>query len=367
MKNKLFVFGTVIIVIIVCGISYYFYNMLHTNIPTYSDNIEQNELLNKEENVTENQENEQSEIKKKNIKIYSGNDRPIAIMTDNNVNAQPQSNINLAYIVYEIIVEGNETRLMPVFKGVPDDTILGPVRSVRHYFLDYMKENDAICGHLGQSPQAEMDIKILKMDDINGQIYDTMKARTETSLFWRSKERNAPHNAYTSIGSLRKIMEQEGYSKTSNKKSVLNYVEEEINLNGENDIIANSVTIPYASKHKVKYVYNDETKRYTRYSKGKLQKDKETGEDITVKNIIITFVYNYTIDDGEDKGRQSLNNVGVANGYYVTNGKAMRILCKKDSRTEQTVYTDDFGNEIDVNDGNTFINICPIDAEVTFE
>ena len=39
-------------------------------------------------------------------------------------------------------------------------------------------------------------------------------------------------------------------------------------------------------------------------------------------------------------------------------------MCKKDSRTGKTKYTDDFGNEIDVNDGNTFINICPVNADV---
>ena len=34
---------------------------------------------------------------------------------------------------------------------------------------------------------------------------------------------------------------------------------------------------------------------------------------------------------------------------------------------EQTVYKDLEGNEIDVNDGNTFINICPTTAEVVIE
>ena len=301
------------------------------------------------------------------IEIYSGNDRPIAIMIDNNVNAQPQANLNLAYIVYEIIVEGNETRLMPVFKGVPDDTILGPVRSVRHYFLDYMNENDAVCAHLGQSPQAESDIKTYKMDDINGQIYDTGKSRTSTSLFWRESSKSAPHNAYTSIGSLKQIMEERGFEMTSSAESVLNYVAKEVVLESEEDISANTVTIPYASSHKVKYVYDEETSRYTRYSKGKIQKDEATGEEITTKNIIITYVYNYTLDDGESKGRQTLNNVGEATGYYITNGKAQKILCKKDSRTGATVYMNYFGEEIEVNDGNTFINICPIDAEVVFE
>lgn len=310
-------------------------------------------------------QNEEVQEKKADIKIYSGDDRPIALMVDNNVNAQPQSGINSAYIVYEIIVEGNETRLMPVFKGVSDDLMVGPVRSVRHYYLDYMKENDAICSHLGQSPQAECDIKILGMDDINGQNYDTGRARTSTALFWRENHKKAPHNAYTSIGSLKQISKEKGFELTSTANSVLNYVEEDVNL--ESNIDANTVVIPYASNHKVKYVYDSETGRYTRYSKGRLQKDEATGENVTTKNIIVTLVYNYTLDDGEGKGRQTLNNVGSATGYYITNGKATEILCKKDSRTEQTVYTYYDGTEIKVNDGNTFINIVPIDAEVSFE
>lgn len=351
MKKVVIVLIVVLILALGIGTGYYFYNKSNEDVPAVNDDIE---LSNEEES-------------KPDIKIFSGNDRPIAIMTDNNVNAQPQSNLNLAYIVYEIIVEGNETRLMPVFKGVPDDTILGPVRSVRHYFLDYMNENDAVCAHLGQSPQAESDIKTFKMDDINGQVYDSGRSRTSTALFWRESHKKAPHNAYTSIGSLRQIMKDQGFETTSDAESVLNYVAEEVVLDGENDIVANTVTIPYASSHKVKYVYDEETGRYTRYSKGRLQKDEATGEEITTKNIIVTFVYNYTLDDGESKGRQNLNNVGEANGYYITNGKAQRIVCKKDSRTEQTVYTDDFGNEIEINDGNTFINICPVDADVVFE
>lgn len=309
----------------------------------------------------ESDENE----KKEDIKIFSGDDRPIALMVDNNVNAQPQSGINSAFVVYEIIVEGNETRLMPVFKGVDEDLMVGPVRSVRHYYLDYMNENDAICAHLGQSPQAQSDIKTYKMDDINGQDYDTGKSRTATSLFWRESSRRAPHNAYTSIGSLKKIATDKKFKLTSKADSVLNYVSKEVNLVSDTD--ANTVTIPYSSNHKVKYEYDSATKRYTRYSKGRLQKDSSTGENITTKNIIITQVYNYTLDDGEDKGRQNLNNVGQANGYYITNGKASPILCQKDTRTGKTTYKNHDGSEIEVNDGNTFINIVPIDSEITFE
>lgn len=304
---------------------------------------------------------------KKDIKIFNGSSRPIAFMIDNNVNAQPQSSLNKTYLVYEIIVEGGETRLMALFKGVDvsqEDVTVGPIRSARHYFIDYALENDAIYAHLGQSPQAEAYIKNFNVADINGQIYDTGKARTSSSLYWREKSKKAPHNAYTSIKSIQEICQKQKYKTTSNKESVLNYVPEEVNLDGQ---IANTVTIPYGTNHTVKYVYDAEAGRYTRYSKGKKQTDEASGEDVTTKNIIVTFIKNTTLDDGENKGRQELNNFTNASGYYITNGKAIKIICKKQFVGGQTEYVDENGNEINVNDGNTWINICPIDAKVTFE
>lgn len=323
-----------------------------------------------EEIVQTEQEEEPVAEVKKDIKIFNGNDRPIAFMIDNNVNAQPHSALNRAYLVYEIIVEGGETRLMALFKGVDlssGDVTVGPIRSARHYFIDYALENDAIYAHLGQSPQAEAYIKNFNVADINGQIYDTGKSRTSSSLYWREKSKKAPHNAYTSIESILKICEKKDYATTSDKESVLNYVSDEVTLDQATAQVANTVTIPYGTNHTVKYVYNAETGRYTRYSKGKKQVDEETGEDVTTKNLIVSFIKNTTLDDGENKGRQDLDNFVNAPGYYITNGKAIKITCKKQFVGGQTEYVDENGNEIEVNDGNTWINICPIDSNVKFE
>ena len=73
------------------------------------------------------------------------------------------------------------------------------------------------------------------------------------------------------------------------------------------------------------------------------------------------------MNDGENKDRQTLSNVGTLNGYYITNGKSIKITCEKTSRSAQTVYKDLDGNEIKVNDGNTYVQICPINAKVTIE
>ena len=86
-----------------------------------------------------------------------------------------------------------------------------------------------------------------------------------------------------------------------------------------------------------------------------------------INDIIIEFIRNTTLNDGENKGRQDLDNFKTVDGYYITNGKAIKIKCRKTAIGVQTQYVDLDENEIDVNDGNTWINICPIDSEVVFE
>ena len=143
-------------------------------------------------------------------------------MIDNHINAMPQAGLEQADIVYEIIVEGGETRLMIVMKNKNLDQI-GPLRSARHYFLDYALENDAIYVHYGQSPQAKSDISKLSIADING-------INESTKNFWRVSSRYAPHNAVTSTERINAIIKRQKYRTTSSKGNVLNYVGEEFDL-----------------------------------------------------------------------------------------------------------------------------------------
>ncbi len=297
-----------------------------------------------------------AEIEEKKINIFKGNDRPIAVMIDNHNLAWPQAGLNKAYMVYEIIVEGGETRLMALFKGQNVDKI-GPVRSSRHYFIDYVMENDAIYAHYGWSPLAQSDISSYGINNING-------ISESTSVFWRVKDKSAPHNAVTSTEALLKSAKSKGYKTTSNKESILNYVTDEVKL--EEGQSATTVTIPHSTLQKVRYEYDEENKVYKRYARNKSQNDWDTGYAVTTKNIIITFCDNYNLNDADNVGRQGLKNIGTFNGYYITNGKAIKIKCTKEARNLQTKYVDLDGNEIDVNDGNTWVNICPTNANVNF-
>ena len=294
-------------------------------------------------------------IEEKEVQIFNGNDRPIAVMIDNHDDAWPQAGLQRAYMVYEIIVEGGETRLMALFKGADDVEKIGPVRSARHYFIDYAMENDAIYVHFGESPQASSDIKKYSIAEIDG-------ISEDGTTFWRVKDKAAPHNAVTSMKNLIQSAKNKNYRMTSSEDSVLNYVTDEVNL--EDGQGAVSVTIPHSQLQTVSYEYDEENKVYERFARKEAQVDWDTDEPITVKNIIITFCDNYTLSDTENKGRQGLKNIGTFDGYYITNGKAIKIKCIKNARDEKTIYQDLNGNEIDVNDGNTFVHICPTDADV---
>ena len=299
---------------------------------------------------------EKEEVEEK-PKTLSGDSRPIAVMIDNHIDAMPQAGLLEADIVYEIIVEGGETRLMLILQDKDLDKI-GPIRSSRHYFLDYALENDAIYVHYGWSPQAQSDISTLGVNNING-IFES------STSFWRVSDKYAPHNAVTSTENILKIADREGYRTTTDQDTVLNYVVDEVKL--EEGEIANTVTIPYSYANTVRYEYDADKKEYVRYSRDKKQVDWETEKTITTKNIIIEKAKNSTLNDGSGKGRQTLDNIKKLEGYYITNGKAIEITCEKDSREGQTVYKDLEGNEINVNDGKTFIQICPIDSKISFE
>ena len=350
MGKKVTIITVLILLIIILSAGGYLYYKMY---------MENNRKPQGEESISEAEDEEvlMVPVEEKKVQIYQGEDRPIAVMIDNHKQALPQGGLNDAFIVYEIIVEGGESRLMAVFKGAKLDQI-GPVRSARHYFLDYALENDAIYVHFGWSPQAEYDIKSLKVQNIHG-------IQESSTSFWRVKDKYAPHNVATSTEKILEIAERKGYRTTSEAESLLKYTVDEVNL--EDGMAADTVTIPYMGSNITKYVYNPETKRYQRYSKGIEEKDWNTGEAVTAKNIIVTFARNYTLTDSENKGRQGLENIGTLKGYYITNGRAIEITCEKSSRSEKTVYKDLEGNEINVNDGNTYIQICPINAKVEIE
>ena len=288
-----------------------------------------------------------------NLKIVDLNSktRPYAVMINNLGAARPlQSGLQDAMIIYEMIVEGGLTRYMAVFQDQNTERI-GSIRSARHYFLDYALENDAIYVHHGNSPQASADFKTLNIDRIS---VDASKTG------WRDKSLNVSteHTLFTSIAKLNNGLGNK--RKTRNKDFLLNYSETPIDLSTkEGAIKANNIEITYSGSVKTSYEYDESAQNYKRSVNGKAHTDYVTKKQYTFKNIITYQVSNTSLNDGSGKDRQTLDNIGSGEGYYITNGYAIPITWSKSSRSSQTVYKYKDGTEIDVNDGNTFIQIQP--------
>ena len=259
---------------------------------------------------------------------------------------------------------------MAIFKDKNVSTI-GPVRSSRHYFLDYALENDAIYTHYGWSTYAQSDISALKINNING--------LTDETPFWRDKTIQAPHNVFTSLNKIKSSALEKNYKLTTNNWKNFNYNPKEINLNEkfestpsqENEsetknyvLRANNISMNYSNSQIRSYQYDSTNKYYLRFMNGASHNDKETGENLHYKNVIIEKVYNYSIDS---YGRQDLTTTGTGEGYFVTDGYAVPINWTKSSRSAKTKYTYKNGEEIELNDGNTFIQIIPTSSDIIIE
>lgn len=296
-------------------------------------------------------------VEEKKLKIIDEDSktRPIAIMINNHHSAWPQSGLQDAYLVYEIVAEGGITRMLAIYKDATTEKI-GSIRSSRHYYLDYALENDAIYVHFGWSPQAQQDIKTLGINNINGMA---------DAGFWRDKnlKRASEHTAFTSIEKLNEVIKKKGYRDESSRDTLLDYSIDEIDLSTmEGAIKADDITIKYSTYHTTSYKYDSKNKVYLRSMSGKENIDLVTGKQYTVKNIITYKLKNYSL--GDAKGRQELENIGKGEGYYITDGYAVPITWEKTSRSAQTVYRYKNGKEIKVNDGNTYIQIQPINQKL---
>jgi hypothetical protein len=284
--------------------------------------------------------------------------RPYAVMIDNEgTRPLPQGGIYLAQVVYEIIVEGGTTRLMPVFWD-KDPTMIGPVRSSRHYFLDYAMEHDAIYVHFGYSPQAMNDIKKFKINNING-------VANGGEVFWDlTNDKKNWQDSYTSMEKVKGYVSRVKYRTETDKELVFKYSDNDSDLITGNNAV--NIDIKYTSSYTCSYKYDEAKKVYLRFRKGKPHMERLTDEQFTAKNIIIQKVSNHLIK-GDTAGRQEVNTVGSGEGYYITNGKYINIKWSKKSRTEPTKYTDSEGNNIILNPGQTWVQITPTNGKVTIE
>ncbi len=304
--------------------------------------------------------NEEEVIEPKKVEIVdvNSNTRPFAVVVNNSpVAVKVQQGLQKAYMVYEIPVEGNLTRLLAFYKDI-DDLKIGTIRSARHNFLDFAFEQDAIFVHWGWSHYAKKDISNLNVNNLNG---------LSDSSFWRENPMNlaTEHTGYTSLAKSRELAKAKGYFLTTDKGLVLTYDGNEINLDSmENAILASKVVIPSSATLNTTYEYDNVNKVYKRFVNGEAHIDFETKIQNTAKNIIIEKINTKLASDNY---YWDLTTTGTGEGLYITNGYAVPIKWSKENRNAKTVYSYLNGEVIKVNDGNTYIQLQSNNQNYTIE
>ncbi len=271
-------------------------------------------------------------------------------MYSNIADAMPQSSIGEADVVFESLVEGNITRLCCLFENKTALQKIGPVRSCRTYYLLFAKEFEAVYVHFGYSEYAEKYLAKSVFHSLDGMVYCD---------FYRTSDRVAPHNAYTTWTGITDSAQNKNYSLTypTGYSSPLIFTKDD-----DNEIVPSNGQIcstfyPGYRYNKPWFTYNEDDKLYYRFQFDGPQIDAETNEQLKYKNILVKYVTPAYYENGTPNYKI----YGTGKGIYITNGVAVNVTWVKNSETEgPTKYYYSDGTEVVLNQGKTYI--CQIET-----
>jgi hypothetical protein len=284
---------------------------------------------------------------------------PMAVIIDNASPARPQSGLQSASLVYEALVEGGITRFMAIFDQ-GSVTQIGPVRSSRAYFLEWLAEYDAAYAHAGGSPEALSNIRKERVHDING-------IGNAAGSFGRDRTRPAPHNLYTSSFNIYKTIVANNWKYSD--AQITPWLFSKVGDPAPTDAkVANKVTMYFTGTTKstqIIYTYDAAKGGYLRSQAGQPHKDRLTNAQILVKNLVIQNISN-SIGVGE-KGRLTMKVNGTGKAKIIENGTVREVTWSKTSPEARTIFTGVDGNPATFSPGNTWVEVLPEGRTVNIE
>ncbi|HMS23675.1 MAG TPA: DUF3048 domain-containing protein [Candidatus Saccharibacteria bacterium] len=259
------------------------------------------------------------------------------VMIENSPDARPQAGLIDAEIVFEAVAEGGITRFLALYQN-NDSKYLGPIRSVRPYYLDWLVPYGGALAHVGGAPEAIAQIKRQNIKDLdqfnNPNAYDRVSARI------------APHNVYSSTKRLQAIEKQkkynksvfEGFERDKKEKPIQTPKVKTINL---------SLSGPL---YDVTYKYDKKNNSYDRVLGGAAHKDEKSGKQISPKVVIAMEI---------KRSQDGVYSVYAVNGSgkvrVYQNGKMIIGKWKKKNRKSEIQLLDKENNPIKLAPGKTWI------------
>lgn len=282
--------------------------------------------------------------------------RPLIVKVENLSDVRPQSGLEQADIVIESMAEGGITRFAVIYLCRDSDEI-GPVRSARQQDVTFVNEYDALFAHVGGSDAW--------VNDKDGGIAD-LDEFSFSDAYWRNKEKNAPHNVYTTTARLRKTALEEGMEKEVSLDSWTFKADKPAKKGQAGTTV--SVEIPYGADCDTRYDYDGATNTYLRTVAGEPFKDTVSGRQLAPKNVVIMYVNYYSSDDGEEYGlggTDSMELVGEGKAVMLRDGAVVEGRWLKPSVSGRTVFLDAEGRPIEFNRGQIWLEIIPASWDIT--
>lgn len=278
------------------------------------------------------------------------NQRPIAVMVDNEVTALDHYGITQADIVYEIMnstANDEVTRLMCIVKDWGSITRFGSIRSVRPTNFMIAPEYNAVLVHDGGPFYINDYLSNPWVYNLSGGF-----ARIENG-----KPRE--FTEYVTTGEIASRMKGRGYSTEYNdyyQGQQWQFADETnpVNLGDVyNSKDCTLVDLPFPhNKSELNYDEASNTYLYSEY--GRKHVDPENGnKQLAFTNVILQCA---DITELDANGYMQFNiQNSSGSGYYITGGKAIPVTWEKGDAVSPTTFYDANGNEITLNTGKTYI------------
>jgi len=264
------------------------------------------------------------------------------IMIENSPDARPQSGLKDSGVVFEAIAEGGITRFLALYQE-QKPALIGPVRSVRMYYVDWIAAFNASVAHIGGSAAALQEVRNGSYRDIDQFFND--------GTYWRATDRYAPHNVYTSFERLDALNKAKGYT-----SSIFTGFTRKDSKPAETPS-ANNIDVTISGPlYNSSYTYNTTTNTYDRSQAGAPHTDREGGQ-ISPRVVIVMKVTEQKVF--EDGWREQINTIGSGEAYIFQDGTVTEATWTKKSKADQITFTDSEGKDVPLARGQTWLTAVP--------
>ena len=279
-----------------------------------------------------------------------------AIMIENSPDSRPQSGIKQAGVVFEAIAEGGITRFVCLYQQAQPG-LVGPVRSLRPYYIDWIAPFDASVAHVGGSYNALQEIR-------NGSYRDIDQFFNRNS-YWRSTDRYAPHNVYTNFEKLNALNESKGFTESNFTGFVRVDPKAKVQEKETPETTANDVSVSVSGPlYNPSYKYNPETKLYERSLDSEAHLDREEGQISPRVVIVIKVPTHRAFEDGY---REQMDTIGSGEAFIFQNGIVETATWKKDSKKSQLRFVGSNEKDIELEAGQTWVTAIAPERSVSWQ